>query len=27
MKSLKSEVAEMKMMMAGLLGNRVVAMR
>jgi hypothetical protein len=27
MKSLKSEVAEMKVMMAGLLGNRVVAMR
>jgi len=27
MKSLKAEVAEMKLMMAGLLGNRVVAMR
>jgi hypothetical protein len=27
MKSLKAEVAEMKVMMAGLLGNRVVAMR
>jgi hypothetical protein len=27
MKSLKAEIAEMKLMMAGLLGNRVVAMR
>jgi hypothetical protein len=27
MESLKAEVAEMKLMMAGLLGNRVVAMR